>query len=85
MKKLILALTLLTATSAYARNATKHMIDKLVLNGDIAITFKPNGEASTVTCNSKKYSKHHCEHTGEHVFEYFKEHPKGHNHDSHEH
>lgn len=75
--KILVILLLCAPLIANACNATKHMIDKLVLNGDIAVTFKPNGTASSVTCDVKKYSVKQCEHLTDHIFEYYHKHKKG--------
>lgn len=76
--KTLLILLLCAPLMAIACNANKPMIDKLVLSGDVSVTFKPNGTASTVDCNPKKYTAKQCDHVGEHIFDYYEHHRKGH-------
>ena len=47
-------------------------IDKMVVRGDIALTFKPNGDLSTVSCNRKKYTALQCKNANKYVFDYYK-------------
>ena len=47
-------------------------IDKMVERGDLALTFKPNGDLSSVSCNRKKYTALQCKNANKYVFEYYK-------------
>ena len=66
---LLLCLLIVTPAIAKERNS---WIDEMVKRGDIALTFKPNGDLNTVTCNTKKYTTTQCEHAGNYIFDYYR-------------
>jgi hypothetical protein len=68
---IILALFLLAVPLANACNAESHIIQKMIKSGAVTVTYHPNGK--TVTCDTKKVSKHECGY----VFEYFRKNKKG--------
>ena len=49
-----------------------HWVDEMVKRGDIALTFKPNGDLSTVSCNGRKYTPLQCKNANKYVFDYYK-------------
>ena len=59
----------LTVASACERS---HWVDEMVKRGDITLTFKPNGDLSTVSCNGRKYTPLQCKNANKYVFDYYK-------------
>lgn len=49
-----------------------HWVDEMVKRGDITLTFKPNGDLSTVSCNGRKYTPLQCKNANKYVFDYYK-------------
>ena len=71
---LLLYLLIVTPAIAFFRNS---WIDKMVKRGDIALTFKKNGDLNSVSCNRKKYTELQCKNANEYVFDYYHKKKKG--------
>ncbi len=52
-------------------------IDKMILRGELSVTFNADGTADEVTCNSEKLGLKECEHLIEHVYDYYHKNKKG--------
>ena len=70
---IVIATFFMSTTVAHACELHRSQwIDKMVKRGDIALTFKPNGDLSSVSCNRKKYTALQCKNANRYVFEYYR-------------
>ena len=65
------ALCLLSSIAQACELHHNQWIDTMVQRGDLALTFKPNGDLSSVSCNRKKYTALECKNANKYVFDYY--------------
>ena len=74
--KYCLMLCLLIVMPAIAKECNS-WIDEMIKRGDLYLTFKPNGDLSSVICNQKKYTALQCKNANKYVFDYYDHKMKG--------
>ena len=73
----ILIILLVFVSSNVVACERNHWVDEMVKRGDLALTFKPNGDLNSVSCNRKKYTALQCRNANEYVFDYYHKNKKG--------
>ena len=73
---MLLVVLMLFSVSAIACTGDK-WIDAMIERGALALTFTPNGQLSSVKCDTSRYNKLQCASAGEYVFDYYVNKKKG--------
>ena len=67
---------ILYSVSAIACTGDK-WIDAMIERSALALIFTPNGQLSSVKCDTTRYTKLQCASAGEYVFDYYANKKKG--------